>query len=121
MLAMFDRNSDLVGWMDPGRHIWDTDVNWIAYIAGGHAWSAATGNWLGPINGVNCLDHSGRVVAWNPAGTVAGTARPARPARAARAARPARPARPARLARPARPAVPAGGWSSLTFPAWVSQ
>jgi len=63
---LFDKDCNLVGWIDPGRHIFDTDMNWIAYISGGHGRSAETGNWLGPVRGLLCFDHSGRVVAWNP-------------------------------------------------------
>lgn len=121
MFPLFDKDSELVGWMDPGKHIFDQNMNWVAYISHNHAWSAETGNWLGPVPGLICLDTSGRVVAWNPKEHISGTARPARPARAARAARPSRPARSARPARPARPATPAGGWSSLSFWGWLSQ
>jgi hypothetical protein len=36
-----------VGWIDPGKHIFDQNMNWVAYISHNHAWSAETGNWLG--------------------------------------------------------------------------
>lgn len=121
MEPLFDKDCELVGWIDPMRHIFDTDVNWVAYISNGHAWSSKTGNWLGPVLGLLCLDQAGKVVVWNPKEQVKGTARPARPARAARVARPARPAKPARPARPAIPATPTGGWSQGTFWAWLSQ
>ena len=121
MYPLFNKDCDLVGWIDPMSHIFDTEMNWVAYLAGGHAWSSETGNWLGPVPGLICLDQSGHVVAWNPEEKIAGTARPARPARAARVARPARPARPANPARPARPATPAGGWAEISFWAWLSQ
>lgn len=121
MFALFDKDCDLVGWIEPGRHIFNTDMEWAAYIAGGHAWSAKTGNWLGPVHGLLCQDRSAAPVAWNPKEQVVGGTKPARPARAARAARPARPARPAKPARPARPATPAGGWSRASFYAWLEQ
>ncbi|THV31193.1 4-fold beta flower protein [Rhizobium rosettiformans] len=121
MFALFNRNCELVGWIEPDEHIFDTDMNWVAYLSGGHGWSAATGNWLGPVDGLLCLDRSGRPVAWNPEERVEGTARPGRPSRAARAARPGRPARPARPSRPSRPATPAGGWSSETFSDWIGK
>ena len=112
MEPLFDENCELVGWMDPMRHIFDTDLNWVAYVSGGQAWSTETGNWCGPVPGLIYLNQSGRVVAWNPKERIADTARPARPARAARAARPAR---------PARPTCPAGGWSDHSFWVWLSQ
>lgn len=109
LFPLFDENCELVAWIRPEEHIFDTGMDWVAYISHGHAWSAETGNWCGPVHGMLCLDTSGRVVAWNPQEHVAGTARPDRPARAARAARPARPAR------------PVGGWSDLSFEEWVEQ
>jgi len=121
MYSLFDKDCDLVGWIDPNRHIFDTNMNWVAYISGGHAWLAATANWLGPVRGLLCYDTNGRVVAWNPKEHVIGIPRPPRPARAARAARPARPTRPARPPRPARPATPSGGWSYLSFFSWIGQ
>jgi hypothetical protein len=82
MEPLFDSRCELVGWIDPGRYIFDDSINWVAYLSGGHAWSAITGNWLGPVHHLVCLDTNGNVVVWNPADLVAGTARPARPARA---------------------------------------
>lgn len=121
LFALFDKDCDLVGWINPDSHIFNTDMDWVAYISNGHAWSAGNGNWLGPVKGLLCLDRNGKPVAWNPKEQITGTVKPATPARAARAARPARPARPATPARPARPPVPAGGWSPLSFYAWIGQ
>lgn len=45
---IFDKDCDLVGWVQPNCHICDTDMNWAAYIINGHAWSSDSGNWLGP-------------------------------------------------------------------------
>ena len=56
LFLLFDRNCELIGWIEPGHNIFDTSINWIAYISGGHAWSSATGNWIGPVNGTTCLD-----------------------------------------------------------------
>lgn len=121
LAALFDKDSDLVGWIEPNAHIFSTDMEWVAFVSNGHAWSAKSGDWLGPVKGLLCLDHSGRPVAWNPKEAVVGTSSPARPARAAKAAKPARPARPAKPARPARPATPSGGWAPASFFAWVGQ
>lgn len=41
-------------------------MRWAAYISGGNAWSTSSGYWLGPSDGLTCLDQSGAVVAWNP-------------------------------------------------------
>ena len=84
---LFDKDCDLQGWIDPGQHIYDTGMNWVAYISGNNAWSADSGDWLGELHGLLCLDKSGHPVAWNPQQAVVGTPRPARPARSARSAR----------------------------------
>jgi len=89
LYPLFDKDCDLVGWISPNQHIFDTDMDWVAYISSHHAWSAESGDWLGAVHNLLCLDQAGHPVAWNPQQSVAGTARPARPARAARAARPA--------------------------------
>ena len=89
MISIFDRDTDLIAWLNnDARHLFGTDMNWVAYISGGHLWSADTGNWLGPLRGTTLLDQAGRPVGWHPGDGVASSARPARPARAARAARP---------------------------------
>ncbi len=121
MIALFDKDCDLVGWMkDSHDHIFDTEMNWVAYIRNGHAWSAETGNWYGPVNGYNCLDQNGKVVAWSPNQTVQGSVRPVKPVRAVRAVRPVRPVRPVKPVRPVRPVTPIGGWSDLSFMDWVN-
>lgn len=63
MEPLYDANVNLVGWIEPGHHIFDTNMNWLAYVAGDHAWSANGGNWCGPVvDATTCLDRSGRVV-----------------------------------------------------------
>src|SRR5258708_38275399 len=94
MFPLFDKDCDLVGWIEPGRHIFDETMSWRAYISHGHAWSSVTGNWLGPVIGLLCRDQSGRPAAWNPKESVSGSSPPAPPAKAARVRRPARPAPP---------------------------
>ena len=34
---LFDCNCELIGWIEPDCHIFDTNMNWIAYISAGHA------------------------------------------------------------------------------------
>ncbi len=66
MEPLYDSNVDLVGWIEPGWHIWDTNMDWVAYISGGHAWSSRSGSWRCPVHETTCLDRSGQVVAWSP-------------------------------------------------------
>jgi hypothetical protein len=120
MEPLNDANVELVGWIERDHYIWDTNMDWIVYVFGGHAWSSESDTWCGPVHETTCLDQSGHVVAWSPANAPAGTARPARPARPGRAARSGRPGRPGRPARPARPPMPVGGWSQLSFQAWAA-
>ena len=121
MFPLFNKNCDLVAWVEPDEHIFDTDMNWVAYISNEHAWSVQTGNWLGPVIGLTFLDQNGKPVAWNPEQSIETTLRPIRPVRAIRAIRPIRPIRPVRPIRPIRPVTPVGGWSALTWQQWLSE
>jgi hypothetical protein len=49
MTPIFDSNSNLVVWFD-GRHLFDSEINQIAFAASSHIFSAKTGNWLGPLH-----------------------------------------------------------------------
>ncbi len=118
---LFDRHIQHVGWLYQGKYLYDTYMKWLAYVADGHAWSARTGSWCGPVNGTECIDQKGKVVAWNSPKDVAGSSLPARPPRAARAPRPRRVSRPPRPTRPAQPTYPANGWSNLSFMAWLGE
>ena len=121
MFPLFDKDAELVGWIKPGGHIFSLEMEWLAFISNGHAWSANSGDWLGPVNGYNCLDQNGKVVAWSTGHPASGSVRPVRPVRAVRAVRPVRPVRPARPVRPVRPVTPVGGWSQMSFGQWVTQ
>jgi hypothetical protein len=122
MKALFNKDCELVGWLkDSHDHIFDIEMSWVAYIKIGNVWSSESGNWCGPINGYNCLDQNGKVVAWNPDQGVRGSVKPVTPVRAVRAVRPIRPVRPVSPVKPVSPVTPVGGWSILTFNAWISQ
>lgn len=47
--SLFDNICELIGWIEPNNHIYDIDMNWIAYISNNHAWSSETGDWIGPV------------------------------------------------------------------------
>jgi hypothetical protein len=42
---LFDRTLKPVGWTD-GRYVFDCDLNWVAFVAQGHAFSASDLAWL---------------------------------------------------------------------------
>lgn len=121
MEAVFSPSSELVGWLKDGKHLFDTQMNWIAHISNGHVWSAESGNWLGPLNQGAFLDTSGKVVAWKKNLPIRGTMAPLRPMRAMRPMRPMRPMKPMTPMRPVKPMAPVGGWSQMTWNAWLSQ
>lgn len=120
LTPLFDRHSELVGWLDPGKHIFNAHMAWVAFLANEHVWSASTGEWIGPINGGLCYDGSGKLVAWSHGEQPAGlSVRPTRPARPARPIRPSQPMRPSQPLRPACPFSPMGRWSGLSFGEWA--
>lgn len=118
---LFDLHSNLVGWILPGRHVFDRQVNWVAYLSDGHAWSVATDDWIGPVRGLVCLDREGRVVASAPGQSVDAAVAPRRPSGKPPAPPPPKPSRPPNPPRPPMAATPPGGWSRLRFSDWASQ
>ena len=118
---LFNYDCKLVGWIRPECHVFDLDMRWMAFLYQGHAWSAISGEWLGPMDGLNCLDHKGQVVAWNPLSRFRMSFMPSRPSRPVRSAPPEASVAPARPARPARPVTPLVGWSQLSFASWITQ
>ncbi len=121
MEALFDRYSGPVGWMEHGTHIFDLEMNWVAFVFEHHAWSVATGHWLGPVMGTTCFDREGRVVAWHYADALYRVAYPTQPRKPIRPLAPRKPQKPIRYARPARPIDPPGGWSKLGWLGWIAQ
>jgi len=118
---LYDKNMDLVGWLQPGQNIFNTDMEWVAYIADGNAWSTYTSDWIGPVNGLVCLDTDGKVVAWCPGGRLAGSSRPTRPNRPNQPDNPGLQSMQSMPSRPSIPSIPSGGWSSLTGYEWFYQ
>jgi hypothetical protein len=121
VIPLFSSDCTLVGWMVPDEHIFDTSMRWIAFISYDHAWSAVTGDWLGPIDGLTCLDTAGKPVAWNPDQGPTGQMTPMKPMRAMKAMKPMTPMKPMRPMKPMKRATPMGGWSRLSFLEWQNQ
>ena len=118
---LFNKDCELVGWIEPDEHIFDTSMQWVAYVRNDHAWSADNGNWLGAVEGLVCRDTSGKPLAWNPEQVVSGTPRPPKPPKAPRSPKPPRPSKPPKPPKPPKPSTPPGGWSTLSFRAWMAQ
>ena len=121
MEALFNSHTKFVGWIYRDKYILDADLNWVAFIDHDHAWSAKTVHWLGPMDGLNCLDCFGHPVAWHPSLRI--RALPSR----AMTVTPKVPASPAKQASrtspatPATPETPVGGWSRMTWSQWLKQ
>ncbi len=121
MQALFDQDCEFVGWMDHGTYIYDDEMNWVAFIFNRHAWSAQTGNWLGPVYGTTCLDRHGRVVAWHSKDYLYGGMIPIKPPKPLRPPRPSAPAKQPVPHKPAAPIPPPTGWSELGWSGWLAQ
>lgn len=119
LLPLFDKDSDLVAWIEPGKSIFDLEMNWVAYIANGNLWSAKTNKWLGPVSGLLCFDTKGKPVLWNPKEQIRAIPAPLRPLNPLRPLTPLKPLKPLKPLRPLRPLTPLGGWSALSYYSWV--
>lgn len=118
MTPLFDRNTLHVGWLE-GVHVFDTDINWRAFIAGGHVFSAATCEWLGRHSGVALLDRDGQVVAWYEGSPPRAGGRSPAPPRPGMPPRPFRPKRPIMPRRPLFPQTQPHEWSALDWLRWL--
>jgi hypothetical protein len=119
LTPLFSRHCDLAGWMQPRQFLFDADMTYVAFLANGHAWSARSGLWIGPVIGTHVFDMEGRPVAWNPGEPLRGFGKPLRPVNVVRAVSPVRPTRPILPPRPLTAPVLPGGWSPLTFAKWL--
>ncbi|MEQ1954780.1 4-fold beta flower protein [Mesorhizobium yinganensis] len=119
LIPLFSQNCDLVGWMQPQKFLFDADMAYTAFITNGHAWSARSGRWIGPVIGPHVFDTDGQPVAWNPGAPLRGSGRPLRPVNVVRAVSPVRPPKPVAPPRPlTAPSLP-GGWSQFSFAEWL--
>jgi len=120
--ALYDKSCSLVGYIEKDRYIFDADMNWIAHIDRNQGWSATTNEWLGPVNGLICLDRRGLVVSWGAGQKLIGDPYNHRKPNPT----PRIPSPPQSYLRPMNstpplPAAPIGGWSSLSFTQWIAQ
>ena len=116
---LFDKDITLVAWIDPGRDIFNVNLDWVAYISNRNIWSSCLNKWLGIIDGRTCIDRWGGVVAWNPKDPIRSWRRHIpRPLSPISPLRPLRPLRPLIPLRPLRPLV-RHQWSNLTFNEWI--
>lgn len=116
---LFNKNCELVGWIDLNRYIFDKNLEWVGFINSGYAWSTER-VWIGKMDGRTCLDKEGNIVAWNPKDPVRGGLRSLAPLSPLAPLRPLRPLRPLQPLKPLIPIIQ-GRWSKLSFGDWVNQ
>ena len=122
MLPLFDQETELVGWLNANDgNVFDTEVQWVAFVQNGHAWSAETGNWLGAVNGITMLDQDGRPVAWSTEQAPKGTMKPPTPPPPMMPLKPLTPLNPFNPLQPMHPLIPIGGWSDMSWEEWIKQ
>ena len=119
LIPLFSPECLLAAWLQPGRFVFDADMNYAAFVANGHCWSAASGAWLGPVMDGHLYDIFGSPVAWNAGAPLRATHRPLRPINVVRAVRPVQPVRPVAPPSPLTAPMPQGGWSALAFADWL--
>lgn len=119
MTPVFDRHCSLVAWFD-GQHIFDLNLNWIAFANGGNLFAASNSNWLGLLKDGSLIDRRGRPVAWVRGSSPGGTLKPLKPMKPLKPPKPLRPLLPLKPLKPLKPLTPLGGWSNLTWDDWHS-
>lgn len=112
---LFDKDTNLVGWISQEvEHIFDTGMNWVGYIEGGHVWRSADDMWVGPIVSGNIHDTQGHAIAWSQS-SIAARLPPMTPLTPLRPLTPLKPLKPLNPLRPLKPLTPLGGWSDASF------
>jgi hypothetical protein len=115
MKALFDSSSDLVGWIsDDYKHIFDTKMRWVGFIANNNVWNSRSGGWIGPFIGGNIHDRQGRPLAWSNR-SITSKGVPMTPMTPMKPMTPMRPMTPMTPMRPMTLMTPMGGWSQNSF------
>ena len=123
MNALFNKNTYLVAWLsDDRKHIFDTEMNWIAFVADDlRVWNVRNHSWQGHLYGNNIRDFNGRTLFWNPDTQIKNTAKPFKPFKPFIPFRPFKPFKPFTPFRPFKPFEPIGGWSHLTINDFINE
>jgi hypothetical protein len=115
MTPIFDRNAEHVGWVsEDWQYVFGAEMRWIGYIHRGDAWSASTGDWVGPVLDGNFYDRSGHPIAWTKPPLVQQGAFK-KPLQPLRPLPPQEPEKPPAPGRPEKPPALIGAWSSTSF------
>ncbi|PEI77401.1 4-fold beta flower protein [Bacillus wiedmannii] len=121
MKPLYTKNCDLVAWLnDEKRHIFDRNMNWIAFVSGSNVFSAQDAKWLGPIRNITLFDTNGRAILWNPNSPIGSMGTPITPYKPYIPNKPYKPYKPYTPRIPHTPRTPMNGWSPLTFSEWAN-
>jgi hypothetical protein len=122
MTPLFDKKCIHRAWVD-GQYLFSPDMEYIAFVKDGQAWSAGSGAWLGPVNKLAFCDRSGRPVLWNPGDRHVGGVAIGDTIHVNTSVLP-RPPKPAVQPAPPKPHLPKisrEGWSRETIFSWLLQ
>ncbi|KRT17888.1 hypothetical protein ASU31_00920 [Pedobacter ginsenosidimutans] len=122
MTALFNKDTDLVGWLsDDKKNIFNTKMEWVAFVSSDSSvWNVSKKNWRGHLYGNNIRDFNGKTLFWNPDTPIENTYAPYRPYTPYTPYRPYTPYTPYTPYRPYRPYTPTGGWSHLSWDEFVN-
>ena len=119
MTPIYDKNVQLSAWFD-GEHIFDLNLNWVAFLSSGHFFAANALIWLGVMHDGALLDRNGQPVAWLEGAIPKGALKPNKPMTPRKPLPPKKPLYPGLPLPPGRPLTPMGGWSALEWQQWLT-
>ncbi|PBB29870.1 hypothetical protein CK224_30175 [Mesorhizobium sp. WSM3862] len=120
MIALFDSDCSLVAWLHDSGNIFDTGLEFVAFVRGGNVFSASNLSWLGPIDYTTLMDRAGRPVTFGSGHAPMSRPDPLQPLNPLKPLRPLRPLKPLTPLNPMTPHVPLGGWSTLSFAEYLA-
>lgn len=96
MIPLFDRDTNLVGWLSNNRRDFvDVKLNWVAFISGDNSvWTVKNKIWTGNLYGCNIRDINGKTCFWNPETSIENSLRPLKPLTPLTPLKPLRPLKP---------------------------
>jgi hypothetical protein len=53
--ALYERYCNHVAWLWKDQYLFDTEMNWLAFIDNKQVWSKEALKWLGPLNGIRAI------------------------------------------------------------------
>ena len=120
MTPLFNSQTQLVGWLaDNKKYIFDTNLNWVAFIDNNNIWTTKNKNWVGVLYGNNIRDTFGNTAFWNPDTPIENSLKPLNPLKPLTPLSPLKPLKPLNPLRPLKPLTPIGGWSIMTWEQFI--